>query len=43
MYMGKICKFCDSLGRIISLNVKLVPEGSYELRWCNECGRIQNS
>jgi len=39
--MGKFCRFCNA-SRIASLNVKTIDSG-YELRWCTECGKIQNN
>lgn len=40
--MGKLCRFCGSFGRIVSLNVKIITDESYELQWCTECGKVQN-
>jgi hypothetical protein len=43
MYMGKFCRFCGSkFGRVISLNIKTITDEVHELRWCTECGKIQN-
>ena len=41
--MGKFCRFCGSkFGRVISLNIKTITDEVHELRWCTECGKIQN-
>ena len=40
--MGKLCRFCGSFGRILSLNVKTITDEGHELNWCTECGKVQN-
>jgi len=39
--MGYICKFCDSVGHINMIVVKLQDDSEFPLEWCSECGSIQ--
>jgi len=40
--MGKLCRFCNAV-RVASLNVNTIDDSRYELRWCTQCGKIQNN
>ncbi len=41
--MGYICKFCDAVGHINMVVVKLSDDNTdFPLEWCSECGAVQS-
>jgi uncharacterized Zn finger protein len=40
--VGYLCKFCDAVGHINMVVVKLQGDEDFPLEWCSECGKVQS-